>query len=171
MKLNIPTLLLLALPTALSQGLNITAIAAVNGASVLQCWHLAAAPADFASAVNYPLGAGAFSGSFLGVIAPRTVVGKAWAPHVQFSFVLSGLVHISIPDSKQEAWIQGGRYGGIIAADTKDVSLTGHITEFPGGDETLIAQFPMVGNEVPAHEVLYDGACGVGKLIGGKGGA
>ena len=80
--------------------------------------------------------------------------------------VISGLVHISLPNSTTEAWIQGGKYGFILAADTKAVSKSGHITEFPGGDDTVIAQFPITGGELPAHVVLYEGPCGLGSGIG-----
>lgn len=67
--------------TALAQGLNVTAIAAVNNASVLQCWNLEA-PATFArGAANYPMGDS--TGNFLGVIPPNTHIGQAWAPHVR----------------------------------------------------------------------------------------
>jgi len=79
---------------------------------------------------------------------------------------MSGLVHITLPNSTDSAWIQGGKYGFILAADTTEVSKWGHITEFPGGDETVIAQFPLVGGVVPEHVKLYDGACGVGSGIG-----
>lgn len=79
---------------------------------------------------------------------------------------LTGLVHITLPDSKDEAWIQGGKYGILIAADTKNVSETGHITNFPGGSDTVVAQFPITGNVLPAHKVLYSGPCKLDELIG-----
>jgi hypothetical protein len=78
---------------------------------------------------------------------------------------MSGLVHIRIPNSTTEAWIQGGKYGFIVAADTKGVSKLGHITDFPGGDDTVIAQFPTIGGKMPEHVVLYDGPCGLAELI------
>jgi hypothetical protein len=78
---------------------------------------------------------------------------------------MSGLVHISLPDSPHQAWVQGGRYGIIIAADTKTVSKTGHITEFPGGDDTVIAQFSFKDGVLPGHTVLYDGPCDFRELI------
>jgi len=85
--------------------------------------------------------------------------------------VMSGLVHIRIPNStlpqaQSEAWVQGGKYGFIIAVDTLNVSKTGHVTDFPGADETVIAQFPMEGGIIPDHEVLYSGPCGLNEMIG-----
>jgi hypothetical protein len=79
--------------------------------------------------------------------------------------VMSGLVHIRLPTFNNEAWIQGGKYGFIIAADTKNVSETGHITDFPGAADTVIAQFPLKGGVLPDHEVLYDGPCKLDELV------
>lgn len=62
--------------------------------------------------------------------------------------------------------MQGGKYGIIIAADTKNVSRFGHITEFPGDETTVIAQFPVPGNVVPPHSVLHSGGCTSEDLVG-----
>lgn len=78
---------------------------------------------------------------------------------------LSGMVHITLPDSEHEAWVQGGKYGILIAADLKHLSSSGHITDFPSTDETVILQLPIPGNAVPGHTVLHDGACGSQHLI------
>jgi hypothetical protein len=64
-----------------AQVLNVTAISAANGASTLECWQLSAAASTFAGATNYPIGD--FEGAYVGVIAPKTYIGQAWAPHVQ----------------------------------------------------------------------------------------
>jgi hypothetical protein len=77
---------------------------------------------------------------------------------------MSGLVHITLPNSDHEAWIQGGKYGFLIAADTKNVSETGHITEFPGAADTVIAQFPFA-NGLPQHAFLYEGPCKLDELV------
>jgi hypothetical protein len=67
------------------QGLNVTAISAINGASVLECWSLATPPKTFAGASNYPIGD--FAAAFVGVIPPKTHIGFAHAPSIQyFSF-------------------------------------------------------------------------------------
>jgi hypothetical protein len=63
------------------QGLNVTAISAINGASVLECWSLTAPPRNFAGAANYDIGN--FENAFVGVIAPRTHIGPAHAPSIQ----------------------------------------------------------------------------------------
>ncbi|KAF2100232.1 hypothetical protein NA57DRAFT_73842 [Rhizodiscina lignyota] len=168
----LPLFLLSCLSSANAQGLNVTAISASGGHSVLECWSLSAPPLSFAGASNYPIGN--YEGSYVGVIAPRTHIGQAWAMHPQhgslfhnvFSIFLSGLVHIRLPDSRHEAWVQGGKYGIIIAADTKNLSMTGHVTDFPGNDETVIAELPFAGGMVPDHEVLYAGPCKMKDLIG-----
>jgi hypothetical protein len=65
-----------------AQGINVTAIAAVNNASVLQCWALTTPPQVFAGAVNYPVGN--FSNAFIGVIPPKTYIGIAHARQPQY---------------------------------------------------------------------------------------
>ena len=84
---------------------------------------------------------------------------------------MSGLVHIKTPHSglpphQSEIWIQGGKYGWLIAADLKDEAAFGHVTEFPSAADTVIAQFPFVENRAPAHEVLYAGPCRMEEMIG-----
>lgn len=82
----------------------------------------------------------------------------------RYSLIMAGQVHISTPDSGleprfNEAYISGGRYGWLIAADTADVATQGHITEFPSDEKTIIAQFPLKDNTPPAHSVLHVGPC------------
>ena len=80
--------------------------------------------------------------------------------------VLQGLVHISLPTSKDETYLQPGPLGMILVIDERNVSVSGHITEFPGSETTLIAQFPVSGNSVPVHTVLHDGPCGLDDVKG-----
>lgn len=63
------------------QGLNVTAIAAINGSSVLECWNLEGPPFGAAGALNYPLRNS--TNAFLGILPPRTYIGQAFAPSVQ----------------------------------------------------------------------------------------
>lgn len=77
---------------------------------------------------------------------------------------MSGLAYIrtpysGLPSYLNEVYIQGGRYGWLIAADLKEVATQGHITTFPGTERTVIAQFPVAGNKPPAHRVLHVGPC------------
>lgn len=77
---------------------------------------------------------------------------------------MAGQVHVRTPNSglaadKNEAWISGGRYGWLIAADTADIAKDGHVTEFPSDEKTIIAQFPLKGNKPPKHSILHTGPC------------
>lgn len=65
-----------------------------------------------------------------------------------------------------EAWIQGGKYGLIIAADTHDVSKHGHITTYPGDSDTVVLQIPFKAGSVPKHTVLYRGPCRWNEMVG-----
>jgi hypothetical protein len=80
--------------------------------------------------------------------------------------ILQGLVHISLPNSKDETYIQPGSLSILLVIDQRNVSISGHITEFPGSETTLIAQFPVAGNQVPAHTVLHSGPCDLDDVRG-----
>ncbi|KAK3709680.1 hypothetical protein LTR37_010707 [Vermiconidia calcicola] len=142
---------------------NVTAISAKDNASRLQCWQLDAKPELSRAAVNFDLGE--FDKSFVGIIPPQTTGGTlSNAQAVQYSLVMAGQVHVTtpysgLPDELNEVWVEGGRYGFLIAADTVDVASHGHITEFPSHERTVIAQFPVKGNKAPEHSVLHEGPC------------
>ena len=71
---------------------------------------------------------------------------------------LSGLAHITLPNSTDEAYVYGGENGLIFAADTSDVSTLGHATNYPSKEETRAIQVP-TGGTIPSHNVLYNGPC------------
>ena len=71
---------------------------------------------------------------------------------------LSGLAHITLPDSNVEAFVTGGKNGFIFAADTAAVSTKGHLTNYPSNSETIALQIP-TGGTIPQHNVLYSGPC------------
>jgi hypothetical protein len=80
---------------------------------------------------------------------------------------LSGLAHITLANSTDEAYVPGGKNGLIFAADTSDVSKLGHATNYPSKDETRAIQIP-TGGSIPSHTVLYSGPC-CGKELLGRG--
>jgi hypothetical protein len=72
---------------------------------------------------------------------------------------LSGLAHITLPNSTVEAYVPGGKNGLIFAADTAAVSTKGgHSTNYPSDSETIALQIP-TGGTIPQHNVLYSGPC------------
>ncbi|KAL9116629.1 MAG: hypothetical protein Q9187_006845 [Circinaria calcarea] len=148
----------LATPTYL----NLTAISAAHGKSTLECWQLSApiavssTPGTIGTAVQQ---LGNASNASYTLLPAKFDGGTHRAPAVQYVAFVSGLAHISLPDSAQEAWVRGGKNGLIIAADTAAVSKDGHITEYPSDRETVALQIPTLGGEVPAHRVLHEGAC------------
>ena len=84
--------------------------------------------------------------------------------------MLSGLVHFTLPNSsfgslESEAWIEGGRYGLVIAADIPSKSRLGHFAEFPSDVATVLVQVPTENGEVPEHDILYAGPCGWEEMI------
>ncbi|ETS86116.1 hypothetical protein PFICI_04141 [Pestalotiopsis fici W106-1] len=159
--------------------LNISALASVNGSSTIQCWQLAAVPVEARSALNFELGN--TTEATWSIIQPQTVVGEAWAPAVQLTMVMNGMIHVSAPAAQHTGYsstkegsnvvgavppVQGYFVPGtlsssvLIAADLKATSnIAGHFTEFPGNEPTVLVQIPFVNNEPPKHTVLYDGQC------------
>lgn len=79
---------------------------------------------------------------------------------------LSGLAHITLPNSTVEAYVPGGKHGAILALDTADVSKSGHITTYPSNEVTTSLEIPLGEEGVPAHRVLYQGPCKGAELSG-----
>ena len=78
---------------------------------------------------------------------------------VRFVAFLAGTIHITLPHRTEEAWIKGGKYGLIIAADTADVSEHGHRTEYPGDSNTVAIQIPLAEGTLFNHALLHQGPC------------
>lgn len=56
-------------------------------------------------------------------------------------------------------WIHGGKYGLIVAADTRDVSVLGHRTEYPSAADTVALQVPIAEGSTFDYRLLHRGAC------------
>lgn len=78
---------------------------------------------------------------------------------------LSGLAHLTLPNSTTEAWVEGGKNGAILALDTADVSALGHYTTYPSQEQTTALQIPLGERGVPGHRVLHEGPCQGEELI------
>ena len=68
-------------------------------------------------------------------------------------------MHSTLPNSRDEFWINGGKNGLIFAADTAAVSKLGHITRYPGREQTTAIALPTAGGKIPAHRLLHQGPC------------
>lgn len=86
-------------------------------------------------------------------------------PPTRWVVFLSGLAHITLPNSTLEAYIPGGKNGAILALDTADVSTLGHITTYPSQETTVALEIPLGEEGVPGHRVLHMGACRDGELL------
>lgn len=76
----------------------------------------------------------------------------------RWNVFLSGLAHITIPNSQQEVYIEGGKYGLLLAADTADVSQSGHISS-TGNEEVTDLMIPTPNGRLPRHNVLHSNPC------------
>lgn len=163
--------------------LNITALSSRNGSSVIECWQLSSIPNEARSALNYDVGD--MGKATWSIIQPRTTVGEAWAPGVQLTMVLNGLIRVTSPapntngssstpspaaspmvaippEATHTAYLMPGTLASslVIAADVKALStVRGHFTEFPSDEPTVLVQIPFQNDKVPEHEVLHDGQC------------
>lgn len=63
--------------------LNITALSSRGGYSVIECWQLETEAVHARSALNWIV-SGNTTQAELSIIEPRTTVGEAWAPAVQY---------------------------------------------------------------------------------------
>ncbi|KAK4627360.1 hypothetical protein CLAFUW4_04167 [Fulvia fulva] len=157
-------------------GLNITALDAIDGSSILQCWQL-----DPFTVSSTPGTVGEASNVSYTVIPPRTNAGLHVAPAAQFVVFLSGLIHLTLPNSTDEAWVVGGKYGMILAGDTADVlgiggnvltidlcvlGTFGHNTEYPGNEATVAVQVPLAPGMKLNHTVLQEVGCGFEDYVG-----
>ncbi|KAI1391405.1 uncharacterized protein F4822DRAFT_184795 [Hypoxylon trugodes] len=149
--------------------LNVTAVSARDGRSTIECWQL---DQPFSWYPN-----GAFAASFHSLssmtytFVPRGYdTGSVNAPRKQWAIVIAGLLHISLPhDNTTSAYIPAGENGIVFAADTADISYTGHVSQFPGVTETVFLQFPTSDGGVPPHRELHMGPCKVHETSGLRG--
>lgn len=72
--------------------LNITALSSRGGYSVLECWQLETEAVSARSALNWIVSANTTQAE-LSIIQPRTTVGEAWAPAVQYVFAHPACAH------------------------------------------------------------------------------
>jgi len=93
------------------------------------------------------------------VIPPRFNGGLHNDPAPQYVAFLSGLAHVTLPNATGEVWIQGGKYGLLIAVDNAAVSKYGHITTYPSDADTVTLQVPFASGVAPDHTVLHEGPC------------
>ncbi|KAI0398740.1 hypothetical protein F4802DRAFT_592232 [Xylaria palmicola] len=158
------------LPLAASLKLNVTAIGAHHGSSTLECWEtdqpfdVSSEPGTSGSAQAQLGGVSTLSYSVL----PSNFDGGIHnAPRNQWVVFMSGLAYITLPDdAATSAYVAGGQFGLIFAADTSDVSTKGHRTQYPGVTETVALQIPTADGKVPKHKVLHMGACSISEIAG-----
>ncbi|UNI19360.1 hypothetical protein JDV02_005546 [Purpureocillium takamizusanense] len=149
--------------------LNLTAIGASRGESTLECWQLdspfkTSAVAGTAGALALFLGD--LSNATYSILPGRFDGGLHTAPARQFVLFTTGLIHITLPHGSDEAWVQGGKYGLIIAADTADVSKHGHRTRYPSAADTIGVQFPIKSGSDFKYKLLHHGACHETEMTG-----
>ena len=147
--------------------LNITALTKSEGRSTLQCWQLkppisTQSSSGLTGASVLPLSDAPESLTWVKQ-PPRSVGGLRNAAFPTFTWVVSGLLHITLEESDDEAWIVGGRYGLLFANDD---DTSGHTSDFSGPDETILMLTTLPADTVPKHKVLYSGQCEYGELVG-----
>ncbi|KKY17166.1 putative 34-dihydroxy-2-butanone 4-phosphate synthase [Diplodia seriata] len=130
-----------------------------TNASALQCWQFTT-PLEVPSTPGIS-GAQRFkfnlsSAAEFTAIPPRFDGGLHNAPHPQFVIFSSGLAHITLPHSTDEAWVVGGATGLVVAVDTLG---SGHYTRYPTDQTTVSFALPFEDGVPPPYEVRSQGAC------------
>ena len=94
---------------------------------------------------------------------------------------LSGVAHITLPNSTDDVWITGGKFGVIVVADRN--GSDGHISQYPSAEDTVALQvswshlrvrkwvlterkIPFKDGVVPEHRVLRNKPCRWEEMIG-----
>ncbi|GKZ19197.1 hypothetical protein AbraIFM66951_008031 [Aspergillus brasiliensis] len=153
--------------TTFPNTLNITTLTAHNNQTALECWAL-----DPGYSTSSEAGVSGTAMLSLGPVTSNATShlipggydgGRHNAPTIQWVIFLSGVAHITLPNSTDEAWVVGGRNGVILALDTAEVSALGHYTTYPTQESTVALEVAL--REVPGHRVLHKGACGVGEML------
>jgi hypothetical protein len=81
-------------------------------------------------------------------------------------FLLSGVVSLMIPESKEEWTIEGGEFGVLFASDTAAISRQGHSNKVLGNTEAVLVQIPTANGDVPEHRVIHAGPCTPEEMTG-----
>ncbi|KAI1273268.1 hypothetical protein F5Y07DRAFT_259818 [Xylaria sp. FL0933] len=161
------------LARAASMNLNVTAISARNGSSTLECWQMNTPfdnPTQPGLLGTAQSSLGATSSLSYSIAPPNQDRGLHNAPQKQWVAVLSGAVYITLPDDDTtDAYIFGGPFGLIFAADTEDISTKGHRTQHIGQTESVVFEIPTADGKVPEHHVLHLGPCDAGEIAGIRG--
>lgn len=76
--------------------------------------------------------------------------------HFRLVVFITGLAHITLPTSSDEAFVVGGTDGLIFITDTTG---TGHNTTYPANTFTRALQIPFADGTAPAHTVVNSGPC------------
>ncbi|ETS87617.1 hypothetical protein PFICI_01445 [Pestalotiopsis fici W106-1] len=140
--------------------LNVTAVTHINGESALQCWQL---PGRFRASLE----AGAANGSYalLGDKAANAILtvipagsdGGFHHAEPQWVYFITGLAHITLPLSSDQAWINGGKYGLVWIGDRANVSRLGHRIFF--AEQSVTLSLLSEDDREPTHTVVRQGAC------------
>ncbi|KAB8238248.1 uncharacterized protein BDW43DRAFT_263333 [Aspergillus alliaceus] len=149
-------LLHLVLASECPQYLTATAVVEdARGSALLECWRFTSPFYEYPT-VGMAHSLANVSNITYVAIPPRSSEGIHKPPHPMIFVLLSGLAHVTLPDSDEEAWIMEGVNGLLVAAD---VSGFGHYTDYPSDKTTIALQVPFKDGHIPDHAVVHRGAC------------
>lgn len=81
--------------------------------------------------------------------------------------ITSGVALLTVPDEDQDPgylFSPGSGFGLLFAADTADVSLLGHNSQFI--TDVTFLQIRTKHGEIPRHEILHMGYCHANETVG-----
>ncbi|TLD13433.1 uncharacterized protein PgNI_02711 [Pyricularia grisea] len=135
--------------TVAEMRLNVTAIGAQNGASTIECWEVDS-PIDAEGNLNLGNSEGPYN-----------------IPYNLWLFLLKGMFYFTFSgNDSTDAYLTAGEFGLLFAADTADVSVTGHVSASLGNTETVFARMATEGGGLPNHRRVHMGACNAIEMAG-----
>lgn len=113
---------------------------------------------------SYGLPLGETANATLFVVPAGSDAGFHHAEAAQWVIFVTGLAHVTLPRSSDQAWISGGKYGLLWAGDLAGTSGQGHRTFYH--EQTVGLILPTRHGREPAHTVVRQGACLPQDLLG-----
>ncbi|KAI0137039.1 hypothetical protein BJ170DRAFT_40743 [Xylariales sp. AK1849] len=127
-----------------------------DGKAAFECWEISRPFSKYPTVGTSITGLADVSNMTYVVLPPKSKEGLHKPPHPMFFVLISGMAHVTLPESEDELWIKEGANGLIIAAD---VEGDGHFTEYPLDKASIALQIPFADGIVPEHRVVKGDLC------------
>jgi hypothetical protein len=84
-------------------------------------------------------------------------------------FAMAGSAYMTVLGNSTGFYINGGEFGEVFEADTADISMQGHRSQYVGVSEVVAVQVPPSDGKIPEHTLLHEGFCQPEDLLSVRG--